>query len=318
MQIADAIKELAQGNVIAIPTETVYGLAADATNKSAIHTIFALKKRPSDNPLIVHVWSKELIKKYVKNISEIEALLIDKLMPGPLTILLPKNELIPYIVTAGSDLVAIRIPNHPLTQKILEKSGMALAAPSANISGQPSPTTAEMVYDNFGNQIHIVDGWPCTVGIESTVIQVVDQKVLIHRPWFITPDDIQSVVWDSISVQYSNTNENISPWVKYKHYSPKAKVYLLKSGMMIPTGSNNIALLVTDEWIKSNTCDLEQSLCRIYRRWSHDNLLDCAQNLYQLYHKADKENIQKIYVEELLEEGIGYAIMNRVRKSLSQ
>jgi L-threonylcarbamoyladenylate synthase len=316
MQIPQAIKELEQGNVVAIPTETVYGLAADATNEQAIKKIFALKNRPSDNPLIVHVGSTSAIEKYALIQSPIEQKIIDTLMPGPITILLHKKDIIPRIVTADSALVAIRVPQHPIALEILQQSGLALAAPSANISWSPSPTTAAMVRKNFGDDFNVVDGGPCLVWIESTVVQVQDNTVLIHRPGFITPDDIASVVWPTVQVIYSNTETNISPGIKYKHYSPKARIHILCAGDPLPPNSAKTWLLVTDEWIQSNKCDTEQCIYRTYRWGSHTNLLECAQNLYSSYHQADIDAISDLYVEALPEtNGVGYAIMNRIKKS---
>jgi L-threonylcarbamoyladenylate synthase len=318
MEIAQAIKQLRNGYVVAIPTETVYGLAADATNTDAIAKIFQLKQRPSDNPLIVHVGDKAAIEKYAYIDNPIVQMIIDKLMPWPITILLTKKNTIPNIVTAGSDLVAIRIPQHPIALAILNSSWLALAAPSANISGKPSPTNAIMVQQNFGDSVDIIDGWDCNIWIESTVVQVEWNRVLIHRPWFITPEDIGSAVWSDISVLYSNKQTNISPGVKYKHYAPKAQIHLLDLGLSLPISSPKTWLIVTDEWLMKHRCDMEQCTYRIYHWGSHDNLLECAQQLYQLYHKADKDGIRDLYIEQLPEEnGIGYAIMNRVKKSLS-
>lgn len=319
MQLQQAIKELQQGNVVAIPTETVYGLAADATNPQAIAKIFALKQRPNDNPLIVHVGSTSEVVNYAYIQNPIEQKIIDTLMPGPITILLQRKNNIPDVVTAGSELVAIRIPQHPVALEILQSSWLALAAPSANISGKPSPTTVDMVQQNFGDSIGIVDGGDCAVWIESTVVQVQWNTVLIHRPWFITPEDIYSVVWPNIEVEYSHAKTNISPGIKYKHYAPKAHIHLIEPGAPLPNNSPNIGLLVTDERLTINQCDIEQCSYRIYRWGSDTNLLECAQKLYQLYHQADKDDIRDLYVEHLPEEnGIGYAIMNRVRKSLEQ
>lgn len=318
MQIQQAIKELEQGNVVAIPTETVYGLAADATNEDAVQKIFSLKQRPSDNPLIVHVWNKSAIEKYAFIKNPIEQVLIEKLMPWPLTILLQKKSSIPDIVTAGSNLVAIRIPNHPITHKILEESWLALAAPSANISWRPSPTNAAMVENDFGNTVPVVDGWPCSVGIESTVVQVVDSTVLIHRPWFITIEDISSIIWSDVTVKYSHSTENISPGVKYKHYAPHAHIHLLKSWDILPKNSPKTGLIVTEERLTQHQCDIEQCNYRIYRRWSHADLAECTQKLYQIYNQADKDGISDLYIEELTEtNGIAYAIMNRVKKSIT-
>ncbi len=317
MEIAQAIKQLQGGAVIAIPTETVYGLAADATNKQAIEKIFQLKQRPADNPLIVHVGNRDNIETYAYIQDPIAEIIIQKLMPGPITILLPKRDNIPNVVTAGSDLVAIRIPQHPIALEILQKSWLALAAPSANISGKPSPTNVAMVQQNFGAAIDIIDGGDCNIWIESTVVQVQWDTILIHRPWFITPEDISTVVWSEISVLYSATQANISPGVKYKHYAPKAQIHLLEWGSGLPVNSPKIGLIVTDERLVNNRCNIDQCAYRIYCWGSHDNLLECTQRLYNLYHQADRDNISDIYVEALPEEnGIAYAIMNRVKKSL--
>jgi L-threonylcarbamoyladenylate synthase len=318
MEITQAIKQLRNGNVVVIPTETVYGLAADATNIYAIAKIFQLKQRPSDNPLIVHVGDKAAIEKYAYIDNPIAQTIINTLMPGPITILLPRKNNIPDIVTAGSDLVAIRIPQHPTALALLHDSWLALAAPSANISGKPSPTNTTMVQQNFGDAVGIVDGGDCTVWIESTVVQVQWHSVLIHRPWFITPEDIIAVVWSDVSVMYSNDETNISPGVKYKHYAPKAQIHFLEQGLSLPINSPKTGLIVTDERLVQHRCDTEQCAYRIYRWGSHDNLLECAQQLYKIYHKADKDGMRELYVEQLPEEnGIAYAIMNRVKKSLS-
>lgn len=316
MDFSEAIKQLQNGNIIAIPTETVYGLAADATNEHAIQKIFDLKRRPSDNPLIVHVGTKDDILKYAKINNCIEQIIIEKLMPWPITILLEKKDTIPAITTAWSPWVAIRIPNHPIALNILQQSKLALAAPSANISWSPSPTTAAMVYKNFGDAVYIVDGWPCVVWIESTVVQVQGDTVLIHRPGFITPEDISSAVWSKVDVMYSNTESNISPGVKYKHYSPKARVHILHPGDPLPLNSLKVWLLVTDEWLATNECTIEKCAYRVYRWGSHINLLECAQNLYTSYYQADSDNIQDLYIESLTEtDGVAYAIMNRITKS---
>ena len=320
IQIPDAIKALRNGNVVAIPTETVYGLAADATNSDAVKKNFALKNRPLDNPLIVHLARKEDIVQYAYIQNDIETLLIDKLMPGPFTLLLQKKNTIPDIITAWTELVSIRIPDHPLTQELLSQLAFPLAAPSANPSGKASPTTASMVHDYFGDALPILDGGPCHIGIESTVAQVVttnnETTVLIHRPWFITPDDIQSVVWPAITVVYSNTKQNISPWIKYKHYAPKAQVHLLAEWMFPDTNNPTTAIIATKEWFDEHLCDLENIGIHRYVRWSRDDLLSCAQNLFQLYHQCDRDGMKHIYIEALPELWVGYAIMNRVKKSI--
>jgi L-threonylcarbamoyladenylate synthase len=309
ISIADAAKVLCAGGIVAIPTETVYGLAANALDAKAVAQIFALKKRPSDNPLIVHVWSKSDISQYATIVSPLETLLIEKLIPGPLTILLHKKN-IPDLVTAGSEWVAIRMPDHPIAQDLLSRLDFPLAAPSANISGRPSPTSPDMVVANFGPMVPVLDGGECLVGIESTVIQVVDGSICIHRPGFITLEDIQSLVWPDVRVEYTYGETNISPGVKYPHYAPRARVHRLDLDNLPQSGW--AVLLVTDQWIDANP----QASCPIYRRWNCDVLLACAQNLYRFYHQADLDGYTDIYVEKLPETGVWYALMNRVRKSI--
>lgn len=226
-EINDFANKLLQGELIAIPTETVYGLAANALDSNAVKNIFTAKGRPQDNPLILHTYSKEKIYEYTKNQPKYIEILIDSFMPGPLTLVLEKKEVIPDIVTAGLDTVGIRIPNNESTLKLLRIVDVPLAAPSANKSGRPSPTKVQHIIDDYGdsNDIYgILDGGECTIGIESTIIKCEENQIIILRPGQITKEDIKKII-DIDVIDYKG-NDVIAPGMKYKHYSPNIPVIL--------------------------------------------------------------------------------------------
>lgn len=223
-----AIDAIINGELVIIPTETVYGLAADATNEDAVNKIFFAKGRAQDNPLIVHVSDKEEIYLYTQDQPNYLEKLIDTFCPGPLTFVLKKDDQIPDIVTAGLNTVAIRIPNNDLTLELIRNTHLPLAAPSANASGRPSATTLEHALEDFrGSNLvsNWIDGGDCKVGIESTVIKCEEDKILILRPGSITNNDINSVV--DIPIEYYKGKENASPGLKYKHYSPNVNIQLI-------------------------------------------------------------------------------------------
>ncbi len=227
---ADIIKN---GGIVAIPTETVYGLAANTFDENAVKKIFVAKGRPSDNPLIAHIADLDGISKLVAEFPDSAKMLANKFWPGPLTIILPKSAGVPYCVTAGMNSVAVRFPSHSVAREIIKESGVPLVAPSANISGKPSPTAFEhVVHDLYGKVDAILDGGDCSVGVESTVISFLSPVPKILRPGFITANDIESVI-GKIEVDksvYENLKEGqkiLSPGMKYKHYSPGANVFLI-------------------------------------------------------------------------------------------
>ena len=236
--IIAAAAVLRDGGLVAMPTETVYGLAADALNGSAVKRIFEAKGRPMDNPLIVHVAQFEDINRLglVSEIPEKARLLSEAFWPGPLTVIMPKGSVIPDEVSAGLDTVAVRIPSHPAAQRLLRVSGLALAAPSANTSGKPSPTTARHVADDMDGRIEaILDGGACSVGVESTVITLVGGVPRILRPGIITKEQLEAVIGTvevdkAVLNQLEKDEKASSPGMKYKHYAPKAKVVLLRGG----------------------------------------------------------------------------------------
>jgi L-threonylcarbamoyladenylate synthase len=231
--IIKAARLLAGGEVVGIPTETVYGLAADATNENAVKKIFEAKGRPQDNPLIVHLSEPSELELYVKDIPYTAYRLAEKFWPGPLTMVLPKRDIIPNATSAGLDTVGIRIPAHKTAREIIKACGKPLAAPSANLSGSPSPTSAQHVFkDMIGRIPAVVDGGVCPVGVESTVISFAEDGVNLLRPGFISVSDLEAVAGKvylakGITEAVPNTEKVLSPGMKYKHYSPEANITII-------------------------------------------------------------------------------------------
>ncbi|MBQ3133977.1 MAG: threonylcarbamoyl-AMP synthase [Clostridia bacterium] len=231
--LAVAARLLADGEPVAIPTETVYGLAADAQNEQAVAKIFAAKGRPQDNPLIVHVASWEQLLPLVAEVPPCAKALADAYWPGPLTMIFKRSEAIPASVSGGLDTLAVRWPAHPVAQALIRQSGRALAAPSANLSGSPSPTNAARTAADMDGRIPaIVDGGDCEVGVESTVVTLVGDVPQILRPGAVTAEQIAAVCGEcrinQAVIQPLGSNETAaSPGMKYKHYAPTAKVILL-------------------------------------------------------------------------------------------
>ena len=330
--------------LVVFPTETIYGLGADARNDQAVLSIFELKWRPQDNPLITHLWYKEQISDYATVENEIQQTIIDKLMPGPLTLLLKKKEWTISNRSCPLDYVWIRLPSNAVAQRFLQVAQLPVAAPSANISWKPSPTNAKMVYDNLGDNVPlIIDDWESFAGIESSVIRVVPDeeewkmKIQILRPGFLTKEDLEDCFNHEIKVEYTTKNPELSPWMRYKHYSITGKVRIFDDlnevkkqitpllggdaegrGGWLKTEQTKIWILLTQELINNNKKlieDFEKCWITIIPRWTKSNLASCAHSLFDHYHTAEKSWINLLFVEWLPEEWIGYWIMNRVKRS---
>lgn len=225
---------LREGGLVAIPTETVYGLAANALDKDACKKIFAAKGRPSDNPLIVHISDISQWASLVSEIPQSALKLAEAFWPGPLTVILKKSDLVPNETSGNLDTVAVRMPSHPIARAIIEKAGVPLAAPSANTSGKPSPTNAKYVFEDMNGKIeYIVDSGDCSVGVESTVITLATKKPRLLRPGGVTVEMLESVLGEvevdsAVYSKLANGEKAASPGMKYKHYSPSAKVIIIK------------------------------------------------------------------------------------------
>lgn len=308
---------LKSGDLVAIPTETVYGLAANSLNESAVEKIFKVKGRPADNPLIIHISNIQMIQNFAVNIPENLFKLAENFWPGPLTVILPKSKNVPFITTGGLNTVAIRMPNHPMALKIIEHSQLGLAAPSANISGKPSPTTAEHCINDIGNKIKIiVDGGTCSYGVESTVISLVEDVPTILRPGVITKEDIEKVIGETKLSKYvlqqpSVDSTVISPGVKYKHYAPHAEIILIKSDI---NKFANYVNSLTDFSVAALVFDDEQKFitkpCFTYGL--KNNYLSQTKNLFNVLREIDKTNFKTIYARCPNSDGISLAVYNRL------
>lgn len=323
--ILEASKYIREGKLVVFPTETVYGLGANALDKKACERIFKAKGRPQDNPLIVHVANKD-ISEYVKNIPEYAEKLIDKFWPGPLTIILEKNSIIANEITGGLNSVAIRMPENVIARKIIEASKVPIAAPSANLSGKPSPTVIEhCIRDLSGRVDMIIGGYKCKYGLESTVVEIKDDEVIILRPGEITLNMIKDL---NINVKLDpsliKTSEDIvpkSPGMKYKHYAPDCDMIIVsgktrnvikyindKSNDYIKRGKK-VGIISTRENVKAYTQG------EVLDIGSSENLNEIASKLFFILREFDKMKVDYIFSEGFTNEKIGLAIMNRLKKA---
>lgn len=313
--IGHAAKMLMEGNLVAIPTETVYGLAANALDEAAVKKIFDAKNRPANNPVILHFANKTAILPYVEGLTNDAHKLADAFWPGPLTLLLPKTAKVPNLVTAGSNRVAVRVPNHLLTLKLLTKLGFPVAAPSANPSGYISPTLPEHVEKQLGNKVaYILNGGPCPKGIESTILGW-DAKGLpvIYRLGSITQNDIESVLGVLPKIISKEHKKLEAPGMLKAHYAPKTPTKL----------SNDILKTLKDfnglKVVAITLMPMEKNLAMVKNLYlSVDgNLEEIAHNLYKTLHAADALNADAIIVEKAPDDGLGLAINDRLSRAAS-
>ena len=311
---------LKKGGLAAIPTETVYGLAADALNGEAVAKIFAAKGRPMDNPLIVHVAEFEDIERFalVREIPEAAKKLAKVFWPGPLTIIMKKGGVIPDEVSAGLDTVAIRLPSHPSARAIIKAADTPLAAPSANLSGSPSPTTAQHVMNDMDGKIDAVfDGGACGVGVESTVITLAEDTPRLLRPGRVTLEQLREVLGEveldsAVLNKLKDGQKAASPGMKYKHYAPKANVILLKCtddefiDYVNRCGGSGVAALCCDE-------DVEKLSVKYISLGKRNDYEAHAQRLFDSLRRIDGYgNIVTVYTRLPSTDGVGLAVYNRL------
>ena len=318
---ADLIKS---GGLVAIPTETVYGLGANALDEKAVARIFVTKGRESDNPLIAHIADIDDVKLLVGEIPEVFNALASKFWPGPLTLVMKKNDTVPDIVTAGLDTVAVRMPSHPVALELIRACGCPIAAPSANPSGKPSPTKAEHVLNDLDSKIpYILDGGDCEVGVESTVLDISGNIPQILRPGGVTFDELKTMLQDVTVYKQAETgieSESLkprSPGMKYRHYAPKAPMTALvgkpektaeyiKSCLCNGKG-NNIAALMFDDYALDNP--------NVITFGSSEDYETQAARLYDALRTFDDMAITEIYAQVPEERDLGYAVANRIKKA---
>ena len=312
------------GELVIFPTETVYGIGANALDENAVGKIFIAKGRPSDNPLIVHLADRRKIEEIAQDITEVERKLIDAFMPGPFTIILKRKPIVPDIVTAGLDTVAVRIPENVIARGIITFSGVPIAAPSANVSGKPSGTNIKDIRKELEGKVSvIVDGGETQIGLESTVVKVIDEVPVILRPGKVTPEDIEKVtgivkIDKNIFGRISQNDIAESPGMKYRHYAPETsckliycqddldQVFYLKK--FVKEYQGNVVVIGFKEHEEKLLLDNE----RFISVGKKDDLESFAKNIYSALRKADEIRPREILIEGVKKEGLGYAIMNRL------
>lgn len=323
--LVPAARALAGGRLVAFPTETVYGLGAKATDPDAVGKIFDAKGRPSDNPLIVHISRIEQIIPLVKTIPVKARELMDAFWPGPLTLILEKSDLIPLITTAGLPTVAIRMPDNKIALSLIEMTGYPVAAPSANLSGRPSPTDAgHVVQDLSGRVDFIIDGGSSTIGLESTVVDMTSDPPVILRPGGITlemlEEEIGRVNVDKV-IEKSGSAAPKSPGMKYRHYSPKAEMTIVSGRPDKVAGRiNELIGEAAERGLRTGVLASKETRGRyeasvVLCPGSKERPEEIAAGIFSCLREFDDRGVDVIFSEAFPEKGIGLAIMNRLKKA---
>ena len=318
---------IANGELVAFPTETVYGLGGDALRPEAAGKIYAAKGRPSDNPLIVHVAEFADLERVAKTVPKQAKLLADAFWPGPLTMIVEKGDMVPYATTGGLDTVAVRMPNHPVALELIRQSGCLIAAPSANTSGRPSPTEALHVREDLDGKIAmILDGGEVGIGIESTIIDLTEATPMVLRPGYITPEMLsevlhETVIMDPGIIATDDMTKPKAPGMKYKHYAPKADMIIVDGEKEAVIAEINrqteekhkagqkIAVIATEETKSRYDADVVLSMGS---RCDEDAI---AKHMYKILRDCDSLEVDAIYSECFQTPRIGQAIMNRLLKA---
>ncbi|HCY96799.1 L-threonylcarbamoyladenylate synthase [uncultured Polaribacter sp.] len=308
--IEQAVRLLTDAQLVAIPTETVYGLAGNIYSEKAIHRIFSTKKRPFFNPLIVHIPTVKALEKIVTHIPEKAKLLAAAFWPGSLTLVLKKNSTVPDIITAGKDTVAVRIPNHPVTLALLAKLPFPLAAPSANPFGSISPTKAAHVEAYFKNDIQmILDGGSCANGIESTIIGFENETPILYRLGALTLEDIEAVV-GKITIKNKEEESPEAPGMLARHYAPKTSTFLVHdvAAEIKKHAGKKIGVLVFKTTL--NTPDIVEIILS-----KNGSMQEAASNLYTAMHALDAQQLDVIIAEKFPEFGLGKSMNDRLQRA---
>ena len=322
--LAEAGALLRSGSLVAFPTETVYGLGANALDPEAVAGIFQAKGRPQDNPLIIHLSDRSQLEDYVREVPATAVPLMEKFWPGPLTLIFPRSALVPDVVTGGLDTVAVRVPAHPIARGLIAAAGVPLAAPSANVSGRPSPTEASHVVADLSGRIPLVlDGGPANIGLESTVLSVVTSPPTLLRPGGITREQLEEVLGELqdhkvVRQVDAELQEVPSPGMKYRHYAPQARVILIE-------GAPNAVIakmeeLITEFQAQETSIGVIMTNGTLASRGIKVRNLggspeEVAFDLFRSFRAFDQENVDVILVEGVSGRGLGLAIMNRIRKA---
>lgn len=333
-QLEEAAQILVAGGTVAFPTETVYGLGANALEIESVKKIFVAKGRPSDNPLILHIGSKDDVMPLIEKLKPVASQLMGIFWPGPLTLVMRKSAIVPDVVTGGLDTVALRMPKHPIALMLIRLAGVPIAAPSANISGKPSPTLGKHVVEDLSGKVDcIITSGQSNVGLESTVLDITGEYPMILRPGGVTREDLEAVVGrvdlDPTLEKKTLVSEDVkpkSPGMKYTHYSPKAQVIviegthinMIKMMKKLSNGYNlegkRVGIMCSDE--SRVAFDLESDGVQVIKTTGSRLILqEVASSVFRLLREFDEDNVDIILAEAYPNEGIGKAIMNRLNKS---
>lgn len=312
--ISQAAELIRSGQLVALPTETVYGLGADATNPSAVARIFAAKQRPTFDPLIVHIASLSQLDSVVSTVPVLARKLVSQLWPGPLTVVLPKRDCIPDLVTAGLPGVGVRIPNHPIALELLRVAACPVAAPSANPFGGISPTTAQHVVDGLGDQVQcILDGGPCAVGVESTVISFMHGSPVILRPGGYTIEQIEAIIGPverAVSDASKDDHAQPAPGMLSRHYAPRTPLLTVSRGQeAVATPGKRSGLLT---WGNQR---FQGHFEQIMNLSAQEDLQTCAANFFASMRSLDSSGLDVIIAHQFPDDGLGIALNDRLRRA---
>lgn len=315
---------ISNGGLVVFPTETVYGIGGNALNGEAIANIYKAKGRPSDNPLIIHLYDKNQVTEYASEISDYAQKLMDYFWPGPLTMVFKKTDKVKRYLTGGLDTVAIRVPANEIVLGILEHSKLPICAPSANTSGRPSSTTFDHVVEDLDGKVEmIINGGKSVIGIESTVLDVTTEQPVILRPGKITKEDLETVlgikvrVTDSLKKEIKDAPK--APGMKYKHYAPKGELEIVRGNASEFQNTLNNINLSDDTCIIASTEYLSNiNHKNVYNLGSITNLDEISQNVFAAFRYMDEVNIKKMYIQLFDNKGFGVAINNRILKASSK
>jgi len=300
----EAAAFIKRGGIVAFPTETVYGLGADVFDESAIRKVFTAKNRPADNPLIAHIGSMDQIRLITDRIPSSAEKLIEAFFPGPLTIVVPRASTVPMIATAGLDTIGVRMPANKLAQDFLRECGVPIVAPSANLSGRPSPTTWQSVYEDLDGRIDcILQGEPTTIGLESTVVDCRGAHPVLLRKGAVSLENLRAVAPEISEAGAEDVGTARSPGLKHRHYSPRAQV-------MIADDASSLTLASTEAYIGLSTPEAGSAHIKIC-----SSINDYAASLFEFFRECDRCGIIAIFCERVEETGIGAALMDRIRRA---
>lgn len=333
IEFKEAVDLIIHGEIVAFPTETVYGLGGNALNSQSIEKIFIAKGRPQDNPLIVHISSFKMLEEIVLDIPSEAKKLIKQFWPGPLTILFKKNKCIPDNVTAGLPTVAVRMPSNPIAKRLIELANVPIAAPSANSSGKPSPTSADHVFQDLNGKIPlIIDGGNCQVGVESTVLSLEHEIPVILRPGGVTIESLKQyipkvVFYNQLADRKKIEEKPPTPGLKYRHYAPKAELYLFRGSAdkifhaisnyatKFLESQKRVGIVQFTQDFSFNKQISESNQCIIIKLKEDNPLKEIAHDLYSILRDLDRKQVDYILFEGIPEVDLGTTVMNRLKKA---